>query len=80
MLVNQGEATTTITDYLSRNALQLNNVFLDPQREWSHQLGADAMPTTLLFDAEGILVGSHTGELSSASLKQALKRITHPNF
>lgn len=79
VFVNQGEPATTITDYLNRNTLQLENVFLDPGRGWSHQLGADAMPTTLFFDAKGALVGSHTGELSSASLKQALKRITNPN-
>lgn len=79
VFVNQGEPASTITEYLNRNALDLENVFLDPQREWSHQMGAQAMPTTLFFDAEGILAGSHTGELSSASLKQALKRITNSN-
>lgn len=79
VFVNQGEPASTINEYLNRNALHLKNVFLDHQREWSSQLGAQAMPTTLFFDAEGVLAGSHTGELSAASLKQALKRITNPN-
>lgn len=79
VFVNQGEATEIVTHYLRRNALKLKNVFQDPRSEWSRQLGAEAMPTTLFFDAKGVLVGSHTGELSSASLKQALKRITNPN-
>lgn len=78
VFVNQGEPSATIARYLHSNALQLKNVFLDPQKEWSHQFGADAMPTTLFFDANGALVASHIGELSSVSLKQTLKRITNP--
>lgn len=72
--VNQGESTTAVSQYLLGESLQLENVFLDSQTHWSQQVGAGAMPTTLFFDAEGLLVGSHTGELSSASLKLALNR------
>jgi len=32
-----------------------------------------ALPTTLFYDAEGRLVGSHLGELSRASLRHALE-------
>ncbi len=74
VFVNQGESTTTVSKYLYREGLQLENVFLDTKTEWSNTLGADAMPTTLFFDADGILVGSHTGELSAASLKEAIRR------
>jgi len=32
-----------------------------------------ALPTTLFYDADGRLVGSHLGELSRASLRHALE-------
>ncbi|MNF90202.1 hypothetical protein D3C84_727590 [compost metagenome] len=32
-----------------------------------------ALPTTLFYDADGRLVGSHLGELSRASLSHALE-------
>lgn len=78
VFINQGESTATVTKFLHREQLELKNVYLDVQSEWSVQLGADAMPTTLFFDEQGVLVDSHTGELSAASLKQALKRHSQP--
>jgi thiol-disulfide isomerase/thioredoxin len=74
VFVNQGESTDEVASYLSKGQLELQNVYLDKAREWSLQLGASAMPTTLFFDEQGILVGAHTGELSAASLKHALNQ------
>lgn len=74
VFVNQGESSADVTAFLNADNVQIKNVFLDPQTLWSQKLGAQAMPTTLFFDAKGKLVGSHTGELSSASLAHALKR------
>ena len=39
------------------------------------QVGSTALPTTIFFDAEGRQVGSHLGELSSASLARALENL-----
>jgi hypothetical protein len=33
------------------------------------------LPTTLFYDAEGRLLGSHLGELSRASLARALEAV-----
>jgi len=78
VFMNQGESAPDVTAFLDKGDLRLENVFLDPQTQWSRNFGADAMPTTLFFDAQGLLVGSHTGELSSASLRHALKSIRSP--
>lgn len=78
VFMNQGESASAVTTFLGNDNLQIKNVFLDPETQWSRVLGADAMPTTLFFDAKGRLVGSHTGELSAASLRHALKVIRDP--
>lgn len=74
IFVNQGEAAESVHAYLNQQAFTLDRVYLDEQGEWSAQMGAAGMPTTLFFDKEGNLVGAHTGELSQESLKHALKR------
>jgi len=75
VFVSQGEGNAEVSAYLQRETLALRNVFLDPYGNWSQQLGASAMPTTLFFDEQGILRDSHTGELSPATLKEKLKSI-----
>lgn len=77
IFVNQGESADAVLDYLRKQTFALNHVYLDESVLWSKQLGAAGMPTTLFFDAQGNLVGSHMGELSAQSLKHALKRYFH---
>lgn len=73
VFVNQGESAQVVMRYLQKEELQIRNVFLDPSSEWSAQLGARALSTTLFIGADGTLIGSHTGEMSAATLKRALE-------
>ncbi len=74
IFVNQGESAESVRAYLNQQSFALNKVYLDEQGEWASQVGAAGMPTTLFFDQNGNLVGSHTGELSRESLNHAVRR------
>ena len=73
IFVNQGESKAVVKDYLQSEQLQLRNVLLDAHLQLSNHMGAQGMPTTLYFDAQGALVDTHMGELSTATLKRGLK-------
>jgi thioredoxin-like negative regulator of GroEL len=51
---------------------------MDPGKKLGQQLGSMALPTTLFFDANGRLVDTHLGALSSASLASKLSKIQAP--
>lgn len=72
LFVNQGEDAETVRHYLAKEGLSLGHVLLDGGTRLGQRVGSRALPTTLFFDAEGRQVGSHLGELSQASLVQAL--------
>ncbi|WXL24759.1 TlpA disulfide reductase family protein [Ectopseudomonas mendocina] len=75
LFVNQGESVQEVEKYLATEALQLNNVLLDSGARLGQHIGSTALPTTLFYDRNGYQVGSHLGELSRASLAQALKQL-----
>ncbi|MHB1290959.1 MAG: TlpA family protein disulfide reductase [Sulfuricella sp.] len=72
VFVNQGEDGTTAQDYLTAARLDLANVLLDPGARLGREVGSGALPTTLFYDANGRLVDTHLGELSTASLASKL--------
>lgn len=74
VFVNQGEDSAEVVHFLRKHQLVLNNVVLDLGGSVGQAVSSRALPTTLFYDAEGMLVNSHLGELSKASLKHALKR------
>ena len=79
LFVNQGEGSAQIVDFLEETNLQLHNVLLDSGARLGQQLGSQALPTTLFYDAQGRQVGSHLGELSRASLARSLEKLKeHP--
>lgn len=75
VFANQGEYAPTVRKYLSSSQLSLVNVLLDPGKRLGQQLGSSALPTTLFFDANGRLVDTHIGALSSASLASKMSNI-----
>lgn len=75
LFVNQGEGERVIADYLEAEGLGLENVLLDTGGRLGQHVGSTALPTTLFYDAQGRQVGSHLGELSRASLAQALEKL-----
>ena len=72
--MNQGEDPATIASFLSGQDLRLENVLRDPHSQAMVATGTRGLPTTLYYDAQGRLVDSHMGELSRASLADALQR------
>lgn len=73
LFVNQGESPGTVTTFLATAGLSLSHVLFDGSGRLAQQVGSMALPTTLFYDAEGHLIGSHLGELSQASLARALE-------
>lgn len=72
VFVNQGEDSATVRAYLKAEGLPLRNVMLDPGGELAKAAGAPGLPTTLFFDANGVLVDKRMGEVSSAMLAEHL--------
>ncbi len=75
IFINQGESPAHIETFMSEHGFSLDNVWLDPRNAVGQATGAHAMPTTLFYDAEGHLVNTHFGELSSATLQRGLERL-----
>ena len=74
VMVNQGESAQQAQAFLEREGLTLTDVLLDPSSRTMQEMGTRSLPTTLFFDTQGQLVASHVGELTIASLKDAIGR------
>jgi len=74
VIVNQGESPDTIIEFLQANELTFTHNLRDPQSRFASLLEAYVLPTTLFFNAEGMLVDSHIGELSPARLTQGIRK------
>ena len=72
VFINQGEAAEQVQTFLTAQNLSLGNVLLDTLGTAGTTLGAQGLPTTLFFDAQGRLVDVRAGELSHAALEQRL--------
>jgi len=75
IFANQGEDATTTQRYLTTARLDLDYVLLDPGARFGREVGSRGLPTTLFYDADGRLVDTHVGELSTASLASKLSRL-----
>jgi thiol-disulfide isomerase/thioredoxin len=75
---DQGESAGTVRAYLDQQHLSLRNVLMDPLGSLAVHAGSSAVPTTLFFDAYGVLVKTHAGELSAAELRQYLDLLRPP--
>ncbi|MDD1014589.1 TlpA disulfide reductase family protein [Pseudomonas rubra] len=78
LFVNQGEAPQTVVTFLATTGLNLSHVLFDSGGQLAQKVGSMALPTTLFYNTEGRLVGSHLGELSRASLSHALQSFERP--
>jgi thiol-disulfide isomerase/thioredoxin len=72
LFVNQAESPQTVADFFTAQGLHPRNVLFDDGGRLAAQVGSNALPTTIFYNAEGRLIGSHLGELSNASLTRAL--------
>lgn len=76
VFANQGESAAQIGRYLQDNRLALRHVLVDVHSQLSQHYRAPGYPTTLFLDAEGKLEDMHIGELSRATLRDRLQRLT----
>ncbi len=73
LFVNQAESMQSVATYLETQGLSLSNVLFDGSGRLGEAVGSMALPTTLFYNPDGRLLGSHLGELSEASLARALE-------
>ncbi|RZJ85521.1 MAG: TlpA family protein disulfide reductase [Massilia sp.] len=72
VFVNQGESAAQVQTFLAAQGLRLDNVLLDQAGQLGARTGSVGFPTTLFYDARGVLRARHVGELSEASLREKL--------
>lgn len=75
VFVNQGEARDVILRYLGGQGIVLQNVLIDERKATGAAFNEQALPTTLFFDTQGLLVSSRVGALSEATLGERLRAI-----
>ncbi len=75
VLVNAGESTAEIANFLTSQGLELDNLWRDPSNALGLAVGSRALPTTLFYHSDGSLADAHLGELSAAGLQRAIERL-----
>lgn len=76
VFLNQGESPAKVQAYLAAQGLDLRNVLFDTQGQTGRHFGQKALPATLFFDAQGLLVDKRIGELSHATLNLRLQALS----
>lgn len=79
LLVNQGESEAAIRGFLARERLDLQQLWRDPASALGPALGSGALPTTVVFDAQGRRVKSHVGMVTEASLRLMVRAVQAPH-
>ena len=72
VFVNQRESAGTVQAFLTAQGLRMENVVTDPAGQLAARTGSVGFPTTLFYDARGVLRFRHVGELSEATLREKL--------
>lgn len=75
VFANQGEGQQQVERFLQQQGLQLDNLLLDSGARLGQSVSSLSLPTTLFYDADGVLRNTHLGELSAASLRHAMRTL-----
>ncbi|MCK9368139.1 MAG: TlpA family protein disulfide reductase [Metallibacterium scheffleri] len=75
VLIDQGQDAATVRAYLRARGLDPPLVLLDGDGALLRAYHSPGLPTTLFIASDGRLVSAHVGELSQATLAQALARL-----
>lgn len=75
LFVNQGESEAAIRAYLAQLGVPLREVLLDRGSQMGPAVGSQGLPTTLFYDAQGVLVDVHFGVLNSAAIDSRLRSL-----
>lgn len=73
--VNQGDDLDLVLEFIQQQGLNLDDMLMDYNSILSNEINSFALPTTLFFNADGMLIDSHVGEFSAARLQQAVDQI-----
>lgn len=79
VMVNQGEKPEQVVRFLQAQGLDLSHVLLDPSSSVMKTLGAQGLPSTYFFDAQGQLAYAHVGELTLGAINSILSRRNSPS-
>ena len=75
VFVNAGEPAGRVHAWLQMRKLPLKNVLLDSTNQTTAHFKTPGLPTTLFFDASGVLVSVRVGEVSRATLTERLQAL-----
>jgi thiol-disulfide isomerase/thioredoxin len=75
VLIDQGQDAATVRAYLRAHRLDPPMVLLDADGALLRAYHSPGLPTTLFIAPDGRLVSAHVGELSQATLAQALTQL-----
>lgn len=75
VFVDQGESAAEVRAYLAASGLRADHMLVDPAQSLAQQMNARVFPTTLFFDAGGVLRSMHVGALSPATLAAEMRLI-----
>jgi thiol-disulfide isomerase/thioredoxin len=75
LFVNQGETAATVQTYLAGLGLPLRDVLLDAGSRLGPAVGSRGLPTTLFYDAQGMLIDAHFGVLNAPALESRLRKL-----
>lgn len=72
VFANQGESADQIFAFLTAENLPVEGMLRDPRGYLMGRLGAVGLPSTLVFNKSGTLVGAQTGEISAPALRSLI--------
>jgi len=75
VFLNESETPAQINRFLREEQLQLENVWIDIQRQFGLAVGSQGLPTTLFYDQTGQRVDAHFGIISAAALRIQVERL-----
>ena len=75
VFVDQGESAAEVRAFFAASGLRPEHVLIDAGQSLAQQMNARVFPTTLFFDADGVLRSMHVGALSPATLAAEMRRI-----
>ncbi|GIW23921.1 MAG: hypothetical protein KatS3mg069_0188 [Meiothermus sp.] len=73
VFLNISDGPEAVRAFESELGLKIPNVLLDPEARLSDPLRIQGLPVTLFYNAEGVLVDRHIGEISASELEARLK-------
>jgi len=76
VFANQGETAATVRRYLTAESLALQTVLLDSDWQLGPAVGSSGLPTTIVYDRQGLRIDIHMGAINAAGLAAMIKPVT----